>query len=66
VISTLIFEETLSLLLSFCIGFIIESSTKIALMVSEVDMSDDYTSTGIPGADKVLGEKGIPRGESRL
>jgi len=29
-------------------------------------MSDDYTSTGITGADKILGEKGIPRGHSIL
>ena len=29
-------------------------------------MSDDYTSTGIAGADKILGEKGIPRGHSIL
>jgi len=29
-------------------------------------MSDDYISTGITGADKILGEKGIPRGHSIL
>jgi len=29
-------------------------------------MSDDYTSTVIAGADKILGEKGIPRGHSIL
>ena len=29
-------------------------------------MSDDYTSTGIAGADKILGEKGIPKGHSIL
>ena len=26
----------------------------------------DYVPTGIPGADKILGEKGIPRGHSIL
>jgi KaiC/GvpD/RAD55 family RecA-like ATPase len=29
-------------------------------------MVDDYILTGIPGADKILGEKGIPRGHSVL
>jgi len=29
-------------------------------------VSDDYVPTGVPGADKVLGEKGIPRGHSVL
>ena len=29
-------------------------------------MIDDYIPTGIPGADKILGEKGIPRGHSIL
>jgi RecA/RadA recombinase len=29
-------------------------------------MGGDYTSTGIAGADKILGEKGIPRGHSIL
>ena len=29
-------------------------------------MMNDYVPTGIPGADKILGEKGIPRGHSIL
>ena len=29
-------------------------------------MMVDYIPTGIPGADKILGEKGIPRGHSIL
>ena len=29
-------------------------------------MVDDYVPTGITGADKILGEKGIPRGHSIL
>ena len=29
-------------------------------------MTDDYAPTGIDGADKILGEKGIPRGHSIL
>ena len=29
-------------------------------------MRDDYTSTGIAGADKILGDKGIPKGHSIL
>ena len=29
-------------------------------------MMSDYVPTGIPGADKILGEKGIPRGHSIL
>jgi KaiC/GvpD/RAD55 family RecA-like ATPase len=29
-------------------------------------MTDDYVSTGIAGADKILGEKGLPRGHSIL
>jgi KaiC/GvpD/RAD55 family RecA-like ATPase len=36
------------------------------LAVLEVDMSDDYVRTGVAGADKILGEKGIPRGHSIL
>jgi KaiC/GvpD/RAD55 family RecA-like ATPase len=55
-----------TLLLSFRIGLIIEYNPRIALTVLEVDMSDDYTSTGIAGADKILGQKGIPRGHSIL
>ena len=29
-------------------------------------MMDDYIQTGVPGTDKILGEKGIPRGHSIL
>jgi circadian clock protein KaiC len=31
-----------------------------------MDISGDYISTGVSGVDKVLGEKGIPRGHSIL
>jgi KaiC/GvpD/RAD55 family RecA-like ATPase len=36
------------------------------LFLEEVGMTDEYTLTGITGADKILGDKGIPRGHSIL